>query len=408
MITYNLKSIKKILKKYHDHFLQLLVWGQNLLFIMLAAYLMPIEIFGIFSFNYVIAGVLAVFLKLGLDSVYTYFVNRLDFKTTIFVCLLIFSINLLLVSLVITFLKVFHISIFILALFIALDEIYYSIKRVDGDAKEFLLIRNSLIFLRILAIFFFHQNEIEIIYLLTFSLIPSVLFYSLKMVNRFLTNQNNNFSISIPSRIIKKISVFSFKSTISNLLGVLTVKIDILMLGLLTSFIQVGYYEVGARWGFLAMIPLTLFSAINAPMISKLGQRKSYKFLLIYFNDSRKKVFFITFVYLIFLIILRQTFTIIPHEFSYNPFDISLILAIGFTVSSYFGPTGTAIVMLGYPGSHLTRITISLLINILLNFYFINLYGAYGAALSTCMVLILTALMSYKIFVNITKRNNET
>jgi len=376
---------------------------------MLSAYFLPIEVFGIFSFNYVIAGILGVFIKLGLDSVYIYFANRLDFKTTIFICAVIFVINLFLVSTVLFFTKVLHISIFILAFLIALDEIYYSIKRVDKEAKEFLLIRNSLIFLRVIAIFFFHSNEIQVIFLLVISLIPSIFFYSIMIGRRYVVNKNKQFIISkITSNSIKSISIFSFKSTISNLLGVLTVKIDILMLALLTTFTQVGYYEVGARWGFLAMIPLTLFSAVNAPKITKLAQRKSYKHLLVYFNDSRKIIFYITLIYFIFLIILRQFFSIVPNNFLYNPFDISLILAFGYTVSSFFGPTGTAIVMLGYPGSHLTRITLSLLINIILNLYLIDLFGAYGAALSTCIVLILAALMSNKIFLNITKKHNET
>jgi len=63
--------------------------------------------------------------------------------------------------------------------------------------------------------------------------------------------------------------------------------------------------------------------------------------------------------------------------------------------------------MLGYPGSHLARITLSLLINIILNLYLIDLFGAYGAALSTSIVLILTALMSNKIFLNITNKYND-
>jgi len=408
MISLSLDRYNRVFKKYFDHFLQICVWGQNLLFIMLAAYFLPIDVFGTFSFDYVIAGILGVFIKLGLDSVYIYFVNRLDFKTTIFICAAIFVSNLFLISTVLFFTKIIDVNIFILAFLIALDEIYYSIKRVDKEAKEFLLIRNSLIFLRVIAIFFFHSNETQVILLLVISLIPSIFFYSIVIGRRYVINKNKQFTSSkIKLNSIKSISIFSFKSTISNLLGVLTVKIDILMLALLSSFTQVGYYEVGARWGFLAMIPLTLFSAINAPIITKLAKRKSYKHLLIYFNDSRKKIFYITLIYFIFLIIVRQFFSILPNNFLYNPFDISLILAFGYTVSSFFGPTGTAIVMLGYPGSHLARITLSLLINIILNLYLIDLFGAYGAALSTSIVLILTALMSNKIFLNITNKYND-
>lgn len=86
MILSSIDKYKNFLKKYTDHLLQIFVWGQNLIFIMLAAYFLPIDTFGIFSFNFVLASILGVFLKLGLDSVYTYFINRLSYKITIFIC----------------------------------------------------------------------------------------------------------------------------------------------------------------------------------------------------------------------------------------------------------------------------------------------------------------------------------
>ena len=153
------------------------------------------------------------------------------------------------------------------------------------------------------------------------------------------------------------------------------------------------------------MIPITLFSVINAPIISKLGKRKRKKHLLVYFNDSRRKVFFTTTIYFLALILVRLILAIFDINWEYNPLDIALILAIGFTFSSYFGPTGTAIVMLGFPGRHLVRIFISLMINILLNLLLIQYIGIYGAAIAVSSVLVISSIMSQILFSKYTQSN---
>ena len=71
---------EKSFTKYKDHILQILAYALNLIFIMGAAYFLDLDEFGIFSYKFVIASIFAVGLKFGLDSVFQYFSQRVNFR----------------------------------------------------------------------------------------------------------------------------------------------------------------------------------------------------------------------------------------------------------------------------------------------------------------------------------------
>ena len=68
----------KSFTKYKDHILQILAYALNLIFIMGAAYFLDLDEFGIFSYKFVIASIFRG-LKFGLDSVFQYFSQRVNF-----------------------------------------------------------------------------------------------------------------------------------------------------------------------------------------------------------------------------------------------------------------------------------------------------------------------------------------
>ncbi len=393
-------NLSKVVNRYLDHLLQMAALGLNLMFIMLAAYFHTIEDFGEFTYKYALASILAVLARFGLDSYYIYLIPRVGFsnanKKLITYSLITIPSSILLLLLY----DIESVLIFIVAL-VAIDEIYYAVFRALNKARLFLTFR-CLIYISRIAVLFLYQSS-ELLILVAISLSVTILisiWYFVKNYSLFDKKLSNYKNINSKSDLR-----FTTKTTVSNLLGVLTLKIDILMLTTMVGYAQVAVYEVASRWGFLALIPLTILSTINLKSMAKLGQRSSYKFFTIYFNDSRFKSFLITSLYFLVLLIIysiNEYYSLLPETIDLT---IAVILAFGYTVNSYFGPTGTALVMMGYPGTHLFRVLLALVINFLVNLAIIPSLGALGAAISTSLVVMLSAFASYCVFKKITTKS---
>ena len=386
-----------IFKKYQDHILQMGALGFNLAFIMIVAYFLPIEVFGAFTYQYALASILAVICKFGLDSVFLYYYPRLGFKHTLSKTSVMFLVLTILFMSIGVQMPMLTLPIIFLAVVIAFDEILLAIQRAQYETSVFLGLRNFLLMSRIIVFVIFQDIPLLILCLVSQGI--SVLVFALFNIKRF---KKTNVEDEITRKELDQASLserlkFAIKNVISNLMGVLNVKSDIIMIGILLSFEHVGVYEIGARWGFLAFIPITIFSAVNASRISRLSKRKTLKFFDVYYKDSRKKVFLVTSVYTIILVVAQQMIGLFPDYFDAKLLDVGIILALGFCFSSFFGPSGTALVMLGYPGAHLARIFIALVVNVLLNLYLIPIYGAIGAAFATAAVVGMSGLASYLI-----------
>jgi len=382
-------------KKYRDHIFQIGSLGLNLLFIMVAAYVLPIEDFGRFTFEYAFSSVLAVVFKFGLDSLFLFYFPRVGYYFAARV-ICIFSLILFPVFILICLnIEIISYPLALLSVVMALDEILLAVQRSQQKAIQFLAARNALYSLRIIVLILFQDLPILILCAVTQGV--SVVVFMLLNGVKFKQNYYEKEKWSDHAHEISLWSGFKFtlKNVMSNLLGVLTVKIDIFMLAALAGFGLVGYYEIGARWGFLASIPITIISAVNAPRISKLGARSTLSFFEIFYQRSRKQTFSVTVSYVLVLVIAQQLFGKYAGLFDAELLDVGVILGLGFAISSFFGPSGTALVLLGYPGLHLLRVGIALMVNIALNLIMIPTYGSIGAALSTAIVVAMSSVVSY-------------
>lgn len=81
-----------------------------------------------------------------------------------------------------------------------------------------------------------------------------------------------------------------------------------------------------------------------------------------------------------------------PNDVINDTFPLLLILFAGLFFYSGFIPFDFVFLQAGKPLTQTSLLFVSVLINICLNFIFIQLYGLYGAALSTSLALILAAI----------------
>ena len=136
-----------------------------------AAYFLDLDEFGIFSYKFVIASIFAVGLKFGLDSVFQYFSQRVNLRLSEIILTLLVLV-LATSALICSFIGYQEIIIYVIAALIYLDEIFYSIKRVEGNPAEFLMLRNILIVTRIISICFITQIIIRSYLYIAIALYP--------------------------------------------------------------------------------------------------------------------------------------------------------------------------------------------------------------------------------------------
>lgn len=395
-------QIEKLARKikffrYRDHSLQLGSLALNFVFILVVASLVPIDSFGKFTFEFTISSILAVFCKFGVDSLLMYLYPKVGFNQSVNNAAPILISAIVFISLISLGAGLLSLTVVLLAILIATDEVLLALHRAKDDAVLFLLCRNLLLIFRIAGVCVF--PSVDPLILCAIFQLPSVLYFLMINLREFIHDDHQENAIPQKTVNMSMVGtlVFSVKNTVSSLIGVIAVKIDILMLTIMIGYEQVGRYEVGARWGFLAFIPITIFSAINAPKVSKLSKRKTLHFFQIYYRDTRRKVFLLTAGYTTFLIVAQQALWLIESPFDPSLLTVGVVLAVGHTASSFFGPSGTALVMMGYPGAHLLRVSSALSVNILLNFYLIPRYGALGAAYSSAIVTAFAAIISYSV-----------
>jgi len=175
-------------------------------------------------------------------------------------------------------------------------------------------------------------------------------------------------------------------------------RLDIAMLGTLTGPASVAVYDIGAKVGGLLMITQALLNASIAPRIARLyagGNLREVQSLMV----QACRLSFIPSAILLAGIWLGGPYVfpiLFGPEFEESHL-VAVIVAIGFLFSTGVGAVGTLLNMSGHERITAAMISISAASNAVLNAILIPIYGAYGAAVSTTLtVLIVQSLLWWK------------
>lgn len=164
---------------------------------------------------------------------------------------------------------------------------------------------------------------------------------------------------------------------------------DIIMLGALGTFSEVGIFSVAVRLALLSSFFLIVVNSAIAPKIAHLF--KEFKIIEIRLMIQRvSKVLFIIGVLsiLLFLFFGKVLLRFWGPEFQ-EGFVILLILAFGQLSNLATGCAGMLLVMCGFEKIHGFISFFAVILNIILNFIFITNYGALGAAVATFLTLVI-------------------
>lgn len=169
---------------------------------------------------------------------------------------------------------------------------------------------------------------------------------------------------------------------------------DTLIIGIYEDESEIGVYNVAIKLAMISGIVLGALNSIVAPKISEaFNNGKKDEFVLIV-KQSTKIIFYSSFPILIFLIAFPEfLLSFFGSEFLIGKSAL-YVLIIGQIVNAFSGSVGVIMQMTGKEKLFQNILILALLINIVLNFLLIPIYGIIGAAIASSVSLVLWNLIS--------------
>ncbi|MEP6443900.1 MAG: flippase, partial [Hyphomicrobiales bacterium] len=170
--------------------------------------------------------------------------------------------------------------------------------------------------------------------------------------------------------------------------GFLNHRVDIVMIGMLSTVVAVGGYGVALQFSALLLIAQTSINALIGPKIVRAYRTENYTYLqkLVSYSVTISSVFALFFA--LILVFLGQYFLefVIGREFLIA-YPIIVILVVGQIFSACSGPTALLLNMTDHEKKSLITGINAAVLNIILNLALIPFYGAIGAAIATSLSL---------------------
>ncbi|MEN2283875.1 oligosaccharide flippase family protein [Algoriphagus sp. SE2] len=185
---------------------------------------------------------------------------------------------------------------------------------------------------------------------------------------------------------------------------------DAVMLGWLSSAKEVGFYSVAAKLGLMTSFFHMVTVSTLSPKIASLYQLDKIKELELMVQKVTKVLIFIGLASVfVFIVFGKFVLNLWGSEFqtAYIPL---IIITIGQLFNIGTGATGIILIMTGFEKIVGRIVLIFALLNLVLNYLLIPMYGAIGAALATAITLAFENILKYfllkmKLSINTIKLN---
>lgn len=416
-----MNKIKSYLSKYSRdvHFFELIKGAYSTFLLkivgLLVGYGLAIFItnkFGAFVFGqYVtallIVEILSIISRLGIDTVLVRFISRYVHKgaSSLINQLFFKSIALVTLSAVVFTLLLLFFSDYI-ANFMNLDEEYLLIvsfsfiplvlfhmntQAIRGlkQMMSFSFLNNVAItlftFILMVVLVAFSTSEKLPIYAYVMSVfVMTISSYFLWFFHRakIVDSKQNNSESELSTKALFKVSVpLLLGQSMMLIMG----KVDLFMLANMTSSDKVGIYNIALKLSMLAYMGLMAVNSIAAPKFSEIHSSGDIDALKKIVQQSTKTIFWVTFpVILLFLIFPDTILGVFGDEFKLAAMAL-IILSISKMFSAISGSVGTFLQMVGKQNVFQNILIFTAIINIVLNYTLIPMYGIDGAAFASAI-----------------------
>lgn len=162
---------------------------------------------------------------------------------------------------------------------------------------------------------------------------------------------------------------------------------DILMLGIFTDEAQVGIYNVVIKLAMLSILTMMAINTIAGPKFSELYSRGDIQGLKKTAQNATRMIFYSALPIIIILVFFaKYILGIFGQEFTAGVYAL-WILMIGQFMSVCSGPVVILLNMTGKQVSLNVVMLIASILNVVLNYFLIPIYGIEGAAIATAISL---------------------
>ena len=210
------------------------------------------------------------------------------------------------------------------------------------------------------------------------------------LTNKISDSTANILKISIPLMLAQAVH-FIMSWTDKLMLGILDSP-DVIS-GVATNSAQIGVYHTAFKLSMFATIGLMAVKSIASPKFAELYKKNDLKILEKVTQQSTKLIFWTTLpLVIVFILFSEQLMLLFGEEFRIGIFSF-IILSLGRVVVSFSGAAGNLLQMCGKQVIFMNVAIIGSVVNIVLNFSLIPLFGINGSAFATMISLVVFNLL---------------
>jgi O-antigen/teichoic acid export membrane protein len=205
--------------------------------------------------------------------------------------------------------------------------------------------------------------------------------------------------------------IFSIPTALAGIFSISLIWVDRLIIGYFLPAAEVGVYQATSQTSIIFGAILSAFSAIFSPMIANLYYNGETNQLERLFRISAKWGLYLSLPFALIMIVAPGEVLTVVFGSEYAAGAIPLrILTISQLINVGTGAVGYLLIMTGHQNRYLFISGIALIVNIVLNWLFVPLFGLTGAALATtCAIggLYLTSLIQVRCILGLWPYNRQ-
>ena len=188
---------------------------------------------------------------------------------------------------------------------------------------------------------------------------------------------------------IKRMIKISFPMMLAGSVMLIMTWTDILMLSYFSSDTDVGIFSAAQKVSFLAGMGLMVVNAHVAPKIAKFFVAGRHEELERLVHNASKLIISISFPILLLIFVFpEEIMEFFGKEFIVGS-SVMMMLSIGQLINVLCGPVGSIMQMTNNQTIFKNVVSLALIVNILLNYILIPIYGIEGAAIASMTSMIL-------------------
>lgn len=244
----------------------------------------------------------------------------------------------------------------------------------------------------LIVLTYFFYNKYNPIYIQYFNTV-FVSLISLYIINATFRKQRNISDIK-KSVSYKKIFNISFPMFLTSSMMVIMGQIDTLMIGVLRTETEVGYYAIGFKIAMMTTFVLSAINTVIAPKFSELFHNNNINELFKVAKKSTKLIFWTAVPILVIFVVFGKWLIINIYGIEFEKsYVVLVVISIGLFVDAISGSVMYFMSMCGFERTLRNIMFVALFFSVILNLLLIPLFGIIGAAIATAFIKILWNIM---------------